>query len=192
MKIRYCVKLMCCFFGEIYIKTVSIAVIAFLGFNFVVVPSLQALTVEEAAGKKEKNQATYYDELSSKAQERRDEGGYKEKDPRLACMLSLIVPGGGQIYLREDLKGITFCLLTGTSYAAAGYYLYLALFGDNSGTERKSKLIISGLLFVVGAIIHIVGVVEAYNNANDINEKRFYYGENNSESPYVARIVYEH
>lgn len=192
MKIKYCVKLMCCFFCGIYRKTVSMAVITFLGFNFLVVPGVYALTVEEAAGKKEKGQATYYDELSNKAQERRDEEAYKEKDPRLACMLSLIVPGGGQIYLREDLKGITFCLLTGASYSVAGYYMYLALFGDNSGTERKSKLIISGLLFVVGAIIHIVGVVEAYNDANQINEKRFYYGENNSDSPYVARIIYEH
>jgi hypothetical protein len=161
---------------------------------FHISPAVHALTVEEAAGKREKSrEPVYYDELNGKAQERRDDASaVQEKDPRLACMLSLIVPGGGQIYLREDLKGITFCLLSGAGYATSGYYLYLALLkGNSSRTEVRAKLIISGLLFVVAAIIHVVGVVEAYNDAEEINEKRFYFGDNRSVTPYIARVSRE-
>lgn len=173
-------------------KIISAGVILTLLFNFGFMTTVQALTVEEAAGKKEKQHQRTYDEFSGKAPERRDDGsGHQEKDPRLACMLSLIVPGGGHIYLREDLKGIAFCLVTGTGYAASGYYLYLSLFGEGSSTELKSKMIISGLLFLVAAIVHVVGVVEAYNDAVQINEKRFYYGFYRSKSPYVAQIEYE-
>lgn len=172
-----------------FFKAAALAVIVMFGADMAVLPPVFSLTVEEAAGKKEKQAPSYYDEFSGKAAERRDDAAARqEKDPRLACMLSLIVPGGGHIYLREDLKGISFCLFTGLGYASSGYYLYLALYGDLSQTEMKSKLIISGLLFVVSAIIHVVGIVEAYNDALEINEKRFYYGESRSESPYVAKI----
>ncbi len=57
----------------------------------------------------------------------------------------------------------------------------------DSSTERKSRLILSGLLFVVGALIHVVGIVEAYNDAIEINEKQFYFGSEKSLSPYVAK-----
>jgi len=157
--------------------------------SFYLVPSLHAVTVEEAAGKRERTAPQYYDELGTKTQERRDAKAVpQEKDPRLACMLSLIIPGGGHIYLKEDLKGISFCLLSVVGYSASGYYLYAGLLGDASGTERKSMLIVSGLLFVIAAIVHVVGMVEAYNDAIEINEKRFYYGSRRSLSPYVAVV----
>jgi surface polysaccharide O-acyltransferase-like enzyme len=86
------------------------------------------------------------------------------------------------------MKGIGFCLMAGADYATSGYYLYSA-FIKASGTDKKGKLIIAGLLFMVGAIVHVIGIVEAYNDAVTFNEKRFYYGENKSQSPYIARLV---
>lgn len=160
--------------------------------NFLLLPALHSLTVEEQAGKKADQAPAYADEFSQKVPERRDaKVRHQERDPRLACLLSLMLPGGGQIYLREDLKGAGFCLLTGAAYGASGYYLYQAFQGDYEGSEMKSKLVISGLFFVVGAIIHVVGIVEAYNNALEINQRSFYYGSSHSTSPYVAELVYE-
>jgi len=178
------------------IRTIAFLTALVVTVDFHLAPALRAadeLTVEEAAGKRDrKTPPKYVDEFSGKAPERRDTGpGYQVKDPRLACMLSLIVPGGGEIYLRNDLKGIGFCLITGGFYGASAYYLYLGLFGGGSGTEARSDLIVSALLFVVGAIVHVVGVVESYNDAVDINEKKFYYGMMQSDSPYVARIEYQ-
>ena len=142
-------------------RPMALVLLGFFTAHFYLIPSLYAVTVEEAAGKRERTSPQYYDELGTKAQERRDSKAVpQEKDPRLACMLSLIVPGGGHIYLKEDLKGISFCLLSVVGYSASGYYLYAGLFGDSSDTEKKSMLIVSGLLFVIAAIVHVVGMVE--------------------------------
>jgi hypothetical protein len=160
--------------------------------HFHLVPAIHSITVEEQAGKKAEQAPSYTDEFAQKVPERRDaRRRHQERDPRLACLLSLMLPGGGQIYLREDLKGAGFCLLTGAAYGASGYYLYQAFRGDYEGTEKKSKMVISGLFFVVGAIIHVVGIVEAYNDAVEINDRNFYYGSLRSPSPYIAELVYE-
>ncbi|HRR60532.1 MAG TPA: hypothetical protein P5547_06300, partial [Spirochaetota bacterium] len=63
----------------------------------------------------------------------------------------------------------------------------VALNKTDSSTEKKSKLILSGLLFVVGAIIHVVGIVEAYNDAIEINEQQYYFGAERSPCPYIAK-----
>ena len=69
--------------------------------------------------------------------------------------------------------------------------LYVARDSDSTGGERRSKLVISGLILVVGIIVHVVGIVEAYNDAIDINEEKYYFGKEKSESPFVASVVYE-
>ncbi len=163
-----------------------------IAIAFPLVPSSFGITVEEQAGRREKAAREYSDEFSRRVPERRDASPRaQERDPRLACLLSLLIPGGGHIYLREDLKGVGFCLLTGAAYGASGYYLYQAFQGDYSGNEKKSKLVVAGLFMVVGAIIHVVGIVEAYNDAIEINERSFYYGAGRSLSPYVAGLEYE-
>ncbi|HMB20687.1 MAG TPA: hypothetical protein VKQ10_06440 [Spirochaetota bacterium] len=174
------------------LQAISFCLIATLAIQLSFMPGVWGLTVEEQAGKRKgRDVPIYQDELSRKAPERRDsEPTTQKRDPRLACMLSLIVPGGGHVYLRQDLKAVGFCLLTGAGYSFAAYYLYLGIVQTDSNTERKSRLIISGLLFVVGAIVHVVGVVEAYNDAIEINEKQYYYGKNKSFSPYVATLEY--
>ncbi len=87
-------------------RRIALIVLGIFMAQFYLVPSLYAVTVEEAAGKRERPAPRYYDELGTKAQERRDTKALpQEKDPRLACMLSLIIPGGGHIYLKEDHQG---------------------------------------------------------------------------------------
>ncbi|MFH0974592.1 MAG: hypothetical protein V1874_02275 [Spirochaetota bacterium] len=168
---------------------ISFCLLITFTLHFCILPSVSALTVEEQAGKKAADTtAITEDEFVRKTQARR---GYntnaEQKDPRLACLLSLVVPGGGQIYLKKDLKGIAFFSLTVAGYSAAGFYLYKAINNDYSGSEKKSKIVISGLFFLVGIIFHTVGIVEAYNDAIEINEKSFYYG-GYSKFPYIAGL----
>lgn len=170
----------------------SLFVIFMLVVQCSVLPGAYSLTVEEQAGRREAQTPTYNDEFTRRVPERRQRNRPNQsKDPRLACLMSLIIPGGGHIYLRQDLKGVGFCLLAGAAYGASGYYLYQAFKGGYEGTEKKSKMVIAGLFFVVAAIVHIVGVVEAYNDAIEINERDFYYGRNFSRNPYLADFEVE-
>jgi hypothetical protein len=174
------------------LKTFSLSVLIVFSMHIYILPSVSAMTVEEQAGKKITDSViSNDDEFVKKTKARRaTSGGVEEKDPRLACLLSLVIPGGGQIYLKKDLKGIAFFSLTVVGYSAAGYYLYKALMGDASGAEKKSKIVISGLFFLLGIIFHVVGIVEAYNDAIEINEKSYYYG-GYSKSPHIARLEIE-
>ncbi len=170
-------------------KILSLIILVIFTLHLYILPSVSALTVEEQAGKKNKDSAAAIDEdFTIKTPAGRAlSGSAAEKDPRLACLLSLILPGGGQIYLKQDLKGIAFFSLTLIGYSASGYYLYKAINGDLEGSEKKSKLVISGLFFLLGVVFHVVGIVEAYNDAIEINEKNFYYG-GYSKSPYIAEL----
>lgn len=174
-------------------EMISLFLVIILTLHFCILPSVFPLTLkEQAERKREKKRNLFYDEFSKKTPERRDFIKQQQtKEPRLACLLSLIVPGGGHIYLKDDLKGIGFCLLSGAGYATAGYYLYLAYKDDVSSTEKKSKLLIAGLLVLVSITIHIVGIVEAYNDTIELNERRFYFGADNSKSPYIADLIIE-
>lgn len=172
------------------VKTVAAAALVFFGAQLYLSSPSAALTVEEAAGKREKTRApSNYEEFSHRASERRSEApSQQDKDPRLACLLSIIIPGGGHVYLRKDVKAVSFFALTSVLYASTGFFFYRALFAGASGAEMKSRLMIAGLMFAISAAIHAIGVVEAYNDAVDINEKKFYYGRERSPSPYVARV----
>ena len=174
--------------GSIF-KIISFSVIILFLTHIYILPAVHAVTVEEQAGKKTSDSiSTDDDEFVRKTPARRAySGGAEEKDPRLACLLSLIMPGGGQIYLKKDLKGAAFFTLTVVGYSAAGYYLYNAIVGDATGAEKKSKVVIAGLFFLLGVIFHVVGIVEAYNDAVEINEKNYYYG-GYSKSPHIARL----
>ena len=169
--------------------------------NFHILPVVNAITIEEQAAKSRMEKMMDQEKSKSgkagkkkkifqkEIEPRSDLMGRQKKDPRLACLLSLIIPGGGQIYLRKDLKGIGFCLAAGIGYSVTGYYIYYS-FVQNPGTDFRTKIIISGLLFFVSVLVHIVGIVEAYSDANEINKEN-YYGLDETESPYVARLVVE-
>jgi hypothetical protein len=174
---------------NIILKIISLSILIIFSMHIYILPSVYAVTVEEQAGKRTKDSVSSNDdEFVKKTPARRTStGGVEEKDPRLACLLSLIIPGGGQIYLKKDLKGAAFFSLSVVGYSAAGYYLYKGITGDASGAEKKSKIVISGLFFLLGIIFHVVGIVEAYNDAIEINEKSYYYG-GYSKSPHIAKL----
>jgi hypothetical protein len=92
------------------------------------------------------------------------------KDPRLSCLLS-IFPGAGHFYLRKDLKGALFCLAVFSNYTLGGYYLYK--YSITSGSTKKSNLIYGGVFMLIGGIIHAINMVEAYNDAIEINERLY-------------------
>lgn len=175
-------------------KRISLFVLVIFTLQFYILPSAYSVTVEEQALRKSADRNTAPDDdFDRKTPARRDNNRIPgERDPRLACLLSLIVPGGGEIYLRNDIKGIAFFILPVAGYSFAGYYLYQAYKDDAGETEKKSKYIISGLLLLVSVILHVVGIVESYNDAIEINEKHFYYGIKRSKSPYIARLSIEH
>ena len=168
-------------------RVIAIMIISVFLVN--IVPcTICAQTLGNDAEKKYKS-APSPDEFDEKATERRDDNNkIQQKDPRLACLLSLIIPGGGHIYLRNDLKAAGFCILASSAYSLSGYYLFVALKRTDSSTEKKSRLILSGMVFLVGALIHMIGIVESYNDAIEINEKEFYFGGiEKSSNPYVAK-----
>ena len=71
-----------------------------------IVPSAYAVTLEEQARRRAKQRErapVVEDEFNRKTPARREYSTMpQERDPRLACLLSLILPGGGHIYLRND------------------------------------------------------------------------------------------
>ncbi len=179
-------------------KNLSFTFVIMFILNFYFMPLADAITVEEEAGKKKiVEKKPVIEDLSGGesgtrlfgrvVEERPQRQQADNKDPRLACLLSLIIPGGGHIYLRRDLKGIGFCLAAGTGYTVTGYYLYRSFIQDK-GADFRSKVIVSGLLFFISALIHVVGIVEAYADAEEMN-KRSYYGMNDPESPYASRLI---
>ena len=176
-----------------YFRVVSAITLAIFTLSLYVLPSAFSITVAEQARKaKKKTAPSFYDDFSKKTPERRDFDRFQQKkDPRLACLLSLMTPGAGHIYLRQDLKGIAILGTSFIGYSCAGYYLYTSMGDDSSSGEGKSKMIISGLLFLVAFIIHVVGIVEAYNDAIEINEEEFYFGDADSKHPYIAKVIIE-
>jgi len=194
---------------DIYNKTMKFSTMLlamiFL-FDFHLMPAVSALTVEEEAAKNrikvekressvsdrdlvpENRDRSHYDKVVKK---RGYSSGPEKKDPRLACILSLIIPGSGHIYLRKDLKGIGFCLATATAYSATGYYLYSFFLGSLQSTDLKSKMILSGLLLMISIIIHVVAIVEAYNDAEDINKEAYYSKNDDFDDVYMARLEIE-
>ncbi len=182
-----------------YKKRITFFMLLIFMLHFYFLPALKAITVEEEAGRKgiekketvrERSESAGEDDFFGKVIENRNYAGRpRKKDPRLACLLSLVVPGGGHIYLRKDLKGIVFCLATGTGYSVSGYYLYRS-FIQNKGPDFRSKVIVSGLLVLISGIVHVVGIVEAYTDAEEINKKSFY-GSNDTKTPYVTKLIIE-
>ncbi len=178
-----------------YLKITAICTIFLFINSFYIAPTAFAITVEEIAGSKGKNKSKNKDNTigsfyGKKVIKRKGSVTVMKKDPRLSCILSLIVPGSGHIYLRKDLKGVGFCLAAGAAYGAAGYYAYDSFAGSGKDSSDNSKLIITGLIFFIAAIIHVVGIIESYNDAETIN-KEGNFSNRKDDNPFLARLIIE-
>ena len=80
-----------------------------------------------------------------------DKGIAKEKNVRISAILSIIIPGLGQIYNGEVLRGILYIILIGSSGIIA-----MILFEDLRG-------------MIIYVIIEIIFVIDAYRMAVNIN-----------------------
>ena len=153
-----------------------IALLFSIIFTFSTLTSLSAVSVMSQAGEEDSEKPSVSTtqnsgEFSGKSHYQRKKTKIPYKDPRLACLMSFIIPGGGgHFYLRNDIKGVTFCVGLTLGYAAALFYMYSGTLGG----KGKSSLIIGGLVGLISIVIHVVSMVEAYNDAVKINEARFY------------------
>lgn len=112
-------------------------------------------------------------EFAGKATQEVQQSRTPYKDPRLACLLSFMIPGSGEFYLRNDVKAIMFCLGVSAGYLLSLYYFYQGLPAP-IGTGESGKLIIGSIISLVSLVVHVIGMVESYNDAVKINEARFY------------------
>lgn len=114
------------------------------------------------------------------------------KDPLIAGLLSAEFPGLGQIYCRRYLRGVTFvaselgCVILGCAIAGVETKQYSWTAVNEEGKEKeltKKETIskwddLSGLeragvvgLFLGGVGLHIWNVIDAYNLAQEHNQK---------------------
>ncbi len=112
-------------------------------------------------------------------------------NPRLVCLLSVIMPGGGHFYLNQDAKGLSFCIAAGMGYTATGYFLIKATFSDTGSREHKNYLLMTGFLFFMTLIIHFVAIVEAYSDADELNKKNLFGKDKESDNPYITKVIFE-
>jgi TM2 domain-containing membrane protein YozV len=85
-----------------------------------------------------------------------DKGIASEKNVKISAILSIIIPGLGQIYNGEVMRGILYIILIGGSGI-------LAMLSFDYGVRM---MIISGLIYV---IIEITSIIDAYRIAVNIN-----------------------
>lgn len=114
----------------------------------------------------------------------------QDKDPRLACLLSLTIPGSGHIYLRKDLKGMGFCLAAGIGYTLTGYFIYKFYFGSGKNESSNKKMTVTGLILLSTLVVHVVSIIEAYSDGEKLTKKRIY-DKGSLGNPYSGKIKKE-
>lgn len=156
--------------------------------------SLNAITIEDAVDSRAKAGSEKKSPAQDITESSRDEVEldlkHEYKDPRLACLLSVMMPGAGHIYLRQDLKGGGFCLLTGVSYSLAGYYIFNAMSGSGAEGDLASRFTIPGIFIFLSAAVHVVAIVEAHADAEEFNKRIIIYG-TGKKRVYRAKIIIE-
>lgn len=113
----------------------------------------------------------------------------KEVNPRLVCLLSVIMPGGGHFYMNNDAKGMSFCLAAGVGYTVTGFFMVKTMLADTGSVAYKNYLLLTGFVFFITLIIHFVGVIEAYSDADELNKKNLF--ESGKDDPYSINIIRE-
>ncbi len=179
-------------------SVISLVTASLFFFSFYLTPTLSAITLGELEAEKTNEHQIEKSEKSANTSNSdsitpgsRTVVAKEEMNPRLVCLLSVIMPGGGHFYLNQDAKGLSFCIAAGIGYTATGYFLIKASFSDTGSTEYKNYLLMTGFLFFMTLIIHFVGIVEAYSDADEINKRKLFGSDNDSDNPYVTKVVFE-
>lgn len=190
----------------------TLFIIIIFSFSFYLIPSLSAMTLGEIKSDEKEERA--YDEqvndqqkddtlkkhdepdgkIADKASDKKKNDSPKkvnrgrEVSPRLVCLLSVIMPGGGHFYLNNDSKGIAFCLAAGVGYTASGFFMVKTTLAEDGSVEYRNYLLLTGFLFFITLIIHFVGIIEAYSDAEEINKKSLF---NGSDNPFDSEVIIE-
>ena len=64
-----------------------------------------------------------------------------------------------------------------------------AMLADRGTVSYKNYILLSGFLFFITLIIHFVGIIEAYSDADEINKKSLF--ESGDDDPYSFNIEIE-
>lgn len=90
---------------------------------------------------------------------------YQYKNPYASCCMSLVFPGGGQVYNEEPVKGIMFL---------GGFYVGAIIMYSSTGpqhdAEAKSDRVVVGSLMVLG--FYLASAIDASISSVKINRKR--------------------
>ncbi len=193
-------------------KTIALLVISIFFSSMYVLPSLSAITLGEIKSENEtgsvggdskrdnkpvikddsekKGVTPERDDKKKRVSEEKTPGEntkkVKEINPRLVCLLSVVMPGGGHFYLGNDTKGIAFCLAAGFGYTVSGFFFVKTMLADAGSVQHRNYLMLTGFFFFITLIVHFVGIIEAYSDAEDINKKNLF---NNSDDPFETEVV---
>lgn len=189
-------------------KTITLLVISIFFSSMYVLPSLSAITLGEIKSDKETetvkkdavtdDSAIKKDDKAKKAvtpekdkkkksvpEEKNSLKNKKEINPRLVCLLSVVMPGGGHFYLGNDTKGIAFCFAAGIGYTASGFFLVRTMLADTGSVQFRNYLLLTGFLFFITLIVHFVGIIEAYSDAEEINKRNLF---NGTDDPFETEV----
>lgn len=186
-------------------KTITLFVISIFFSSMYALPSLTAITlgeiksdktadavkkesvIDDAAiqkNEKDKKEVTP-DEKNKDRKKTGNSKKAKEINPRLVCLLSVVMPGGGHFYLGNDTKGITFCLAAGLGYTVSGFFFVRTMLADIGSVQHRNYLLLTGFFFFITLIVHFVGIIEAYSDAEDLNKKNLF---NGSDDPFETEV----
>jgi hypothetical protein len=171
-------------------KTVTIITIIIFITSIYLLPSANAITLGEI---KSDNGTTQGEQKSNGAEKKlpvesdkkvkdsrevpvqdKKTGLRKEVSPRLVCLLSVMLPGGGHFYMNNDAKGMSFCLAAGVGYTVTGFFMVKAMLAERGTVAYKNYILLTGFFFFITLIIHFVGIIEAYSDADEINKKNLF------------------
>lgn len=183
-------------------KTISIITIFVFLTSIYFIPSLSAITLGEIKPDKQESEsvkAKTDSEMQNKKMpaDKKEENPPAKKDeqdrkidevnPRLVCLLSVIMPGGGHFYLNNDIKGTGFCLAAGIGYTATGFFMIKTMLAETGSVAYKNYILLTGFLFFITIVIHFVGIIEAYSDADQLNRERLF--GNSDNDPYITKFV---
>jgi TM2 domain-containing membrane protein YozV len=96
----------------------------------------------------------------------------KEKEAALAIVLSLLIPGVGQIYCGRILRGILILVLIPGFSMVLSLALYGMVMYNGTGSGFMFNFpIVFIIIFLIGIILWIWQIVDAYRLANRYNEE---------------------